>query len=339
MRNMNCCQGLGLKFVCTVTCCALLTALPSRGASGGSAPGAPAEADIPALRSFPVKGVVRQVVPETQTLLVAHQSIPGFMEAMTMPFRVSQSAFPADLHVGDRISFQLHVTEQQSWIDHISREGPGSGEEPAHGPDGPVRALLPKARHPLLDCRFTNELGHVVTLADFRGQALAITFFFTRCPIPDFCPRLSRNFEEASQRLLALPDGPTNWHFLSFSFDPAYDTQATLKAYAERYHYDPRHWSFLTGAPDKIAQLAAQADVKFQPDNGFFNHNFRTLIIDASGRLQTSFPIGGNLSDAIVSEVLKAAAVTGPPAFAAVQPSHTPPLPNASTPLPDVANK
>jgi protein SCO1/2 len=162
----------------------------------------------------------------------------------------------------------------------------------------------------LLDFKFTNELGQAVSLNDFHGQALAITFFFTRCPIPDYCPRLSKNFQEASQKLSALKDGPTNWHFLSVSFDTKYDTVPVLKAYAEAYHYDPAHWSFLTGPADQIGELARLSDVKFDADGGLFNHNFRTLIIDAAGHLQMSFPIGGNLSNAIVEEIRKAAAVT-----------------------------
>jgi protein SCO1/2 len=164
-------------------------------------------------------------------------------------------------------------------------------------------------RHPLLDYPFTNELGQPVKLSDFRGQALAITFFFTRCPIPDYCPRLSKNFEEASQKLSALPGGPTNWHFLSVTFDPELDTPPVLKAYGERYQYDPKHWSFLTGARDKISELAGDSGVQLERASGFINHNFRTLIINADGHLQMIFPMGGNLSDAIVAEVLKAAVV------------------------------
>ena len=170
----------------------------------------------------------------------------------------------------------------------------------------------------LLNCKFTNELGQAVSLNDFHGQALAITFFFSRCPIPQYCPRLARNFQEASKKLLATPNAPTNWHFLSFSFDPDFDTATVLKAYGKRYDYDPRHWSFLTGPKDKLAALAAESNVTFEPDSGFYNHNFRTLIIDAAGHLQMVFPTGGDLSGAIVTEILKAAAVTNHPAGAGV---------------------
>jgi len=89
-----------------------------------------------------------------------------------------------------------------------------------------------------------------------------------------------------------------------------------LKGYGERYHYDPTHWSFLTGPANKIGDLARLSDVTFERDGGSFNHNFRTLIIDPNGHLQTFFPTGGNLSDAIVDEILKGAAVKNGAAFA-----------------------
>jgi protein SCO1/2 len=161
-----------------------------------------------------------------------------------------------------------------------------------------------------LDGQFTNELGRAVTLSEFRGQALAITFIYTRCPMPQFCPRLSKNFQEVSAKLAAMTNGPVNWHLLSVTFDPATDTPSVLKAYGERYAYDAEHWSFLTGAPEQISALARSAGVSYKPNGGMVDHNFRTLIIDPAGRLQMVFPTSGDLSDQIVEQILKAAAVT-----------------------------
>jgi protein SCO1/2 len=287
--------------------CQCGTALLTFCAPLSSGTAAPATAQPPETQSFSVKGSVREVRRGAQTLLVSHEAIAGYMEAMTMPFRVKEPIALDALQGGDQITFQLHVTDEQSWIDHISKIGFSAGAEikPIVPPPAPA-----KPQHRLMDYRFTNELGQAVSLGEFRGQALAITFIFTRCPIPDYCPRLSRNFQEASQALPGMTNAPANWHFLSVSFDPDFDTPERLKAYAERYGYDPQHWSFLTGPRDKIAELAAQSDVTFEPESGFFNHNFRTLIIDAAGRLQTTFPIGGNLSQVIVSEMFKAAAAT-----------------------------
>lgn len=281
-------------------------------------PGAPANEPKTNLLTFAVKGVVLELKPDDQTVVIEHEAISNYMAAMTMPFNVKQPQELAGLQSGDAISFRLLVGENESWIDQILKTGRRSTSEQsgqrhaeARTPTNIVRSV--SGKHPLLDYQFTNELGETVSLGQFNGQALAITFFFTRCPIPDFCPRLSKNFQDAVEKIRALPGAPTNWHFISVSFDTEFDTPAVLKAYAERYHYDSKHWSFLTGRADKIAELARLSDVTFDRDGGFFNHNFRTLIIDASGHLQMAFPMGGNLSDAIAVEIRKAAAVTNAP--------------------------
>ena len=262
------------------------------------------------IKTFPVKGVVKELPANGKTVVISHEAIPGYMDAMTMPFNVKNPKDLADLRVGETIAFRLFVGDTESWIDQISHTANSPAlEKQATVTAAPADAAA-RPRHPLLDYKFTNELGQAVSLNDFKGQALGITFFFTRCPIPEFCPRLSKNFQQASEKLLAMTNAPSNWHFLSFSFDPAFDTPTVLKAYAERYQYDSNHWSFLTGPTNQIAELAAESDVKIERDGSFYNHNFRTLVVDASGHLQMVFPIGGDLSDALVAEMLKAATAT-----------------------------
>jgi protein SCO1 len=260
------------------------------------------------IHAFAVSGIVRSVQPETRQVTISHETIPGYMTAMTMPFHARQTEALNSLNPGDTIRFRLSVTETESSIDQIVKLASAA---PIHSESAsPVEGHPAQAGHPLLSFAFTNELGQPVTLQSFHGQALAITFFFTRCPLPDFCPRLSRNFSEASQELSRLENGPTNWHFLSVSFDPEFDSPGVLQAYGRRYHYDPAHWSFLTGPKVQIGELARLSNVQVTPDQGLFNHNFRTMIVDANGRLQMVFPVGGDLSHDIVLEMLKAAGGT-----------------------------
>ncbi len=230
------------------------------------------------------------------------------MDAMTMPFKARNPADLAGLSAGDKITFRLQVNDTESRVDEIVKTGsvaPAPPRKPAETVPAPVIH-----HHPLLDYKFTNELGQAVSLNDFRGQALAITFFYTRCPLPDFCPRLSKILQEASAKLLARPGAPTNWHFISVSIDPEFDTPEMLKTYAGIYQADPAHWSFLTGPTEQISQLANQSGVTYRSVDGSIDHNFRTLIVDPNGHLQMVFPTGGDLSDMIVQEILKAAAVT-----------------------------
>jgi|ERR1043166_4489879 protein SCO1/2 len=251
---------------------------------------------------FSANGLVKEIKADGQTLVVQHEAIPNFMEAMTMPFRVKDSKTVKGIAPGTRINFQLFVTPTESWIDEVKVTGAG-GPAAQGGSKPEPKASAGTVRR---DFHFTNELGQAVSLADFQGQALAMTFFFTRCPIPEYCPRLSKNFAEASKKLAAMPGAPTNWHFLSITFDPEHDTPGALRTYGRIYDYDGRYWSFLTADRETTDALARMFGFRFQADGALFNHDFRTVIVDAAGKVQMIYPIGGNLSDSIVQEMLKA---------------------------------
>jgi protein SCO1/2 len=256
-------------------------------------------------RTFAVRGVVQEIKPDRKMAIIKHEAIPGYMESMTMAFDPKTTNEFANVGPGDEIEFLLVVTPNDSWIEKVNKTGHTMPVPTASGAAATTN-VASGSRHPLMDYAFTNQLGQPVTLSGFRGQALAITFFFTRCPVPEYCPRLSKNFEEACAELKALPNAPTNWHLLSVTIDPEFDTPAALRAYAKRYQHDPKHWSFVTGPKDKIIELARESGMSMKPDEGLLTHNFRTLIIDPASKLQMSFPISGDISDGIVSELLKA---------------------------------
>jgi protein SCO1 len=273
----------------------------------GSAVFSSAQSSSPA-RMFSAQGIVEELNPENQTVVIRHQAISNYMDAMTMPFHVKNSVDLSGLKRGDQVTFRLHITDDESWVDHFQKIGTVSLKENKTAPQ-PAAMPAPHPDKSLLDYKFTNELGQAVSFNDFRGQALAITFFYTRCPLPEYCPRLSKNFQQAMQKLEAMTNAPANWHFISVSFDPQFDTPALLKSYGQGYGYDSAHWSFFTGPQDKIAALVRGAGVEYKTDGGTINHNFRTLIVDPNGHLQMVFPISGDLSDQIVSEILKAVAI------------------------------
>jgi protein SCO1/2 len=175
-----------------------------------------------------------------------------------------------------------------------------------------VRDVEPLAiGDPLPDYRFTNELGEPVHLHQFHGQALAITFVFTRCPYPTFCPRMSGNFHEAEEKLCQLTNAPTNWHLLTVSFDPEFDTPVRLKAYAENYGYDSRHWNFLSGELIEVTALADGLGMEFWHDaTGSLNHNLRAAVVDPQGRVQKIFVGNKWTSDDLVAEILRASKIS-----------------------------
>jgi protein SCO1/2 len=287
-----------VSFFLIVLLTALVVSCRSRQPARASAKGAEPQV-------FAVKGVVREIKPDGRTLIVKHEAITNYMAAMTMPFRARSTNELAGLKAGDEIAFRLSVTEEESWIDRITHTGHSVPVVTvAAGATTNVPGEFRLTTIP--DFALTNEFGQPLSLHGFQGRAVAMTFFFTRCPIPEYCPRLTKNFQGAIERLKALPDGPTNFHFLSISFDPV-DTPVLLRSYARQYRYDSNHWSFVTGNNEQIQELARGFGVGITKEGGVYNHNFSTVIFDAAGRLQNMWPIGGDMTDQIVTEINKAA--------------------------------
>jgi protein SCO1/2 len=162
----------------------------------------------------------------------------------------------------------------------------------------------------LPDYHFTNQLGQAISTAQFKGQALAITFLFTRCPFPDYCPRMANNFTAVQKQLLAIPNAPTNWHLLTITFDPENDTPEILRNYAEAHGADPAHSTFATGALIDITAIGEQFGLIFWKEQGsIINHNLRTIVIDASGHVQKIFTGNNWQPEDLAAEMIKASKV------------------------------
>lgn len=278
-------------------------------ALAGSAPSASASTNQ---QAFQVKGVVKELKPDGKTIVIKHEEVPNYMPAMTMPFEVKNTDELRGLQPGNAITFRMIVTDTDGWIDHIMKlNAPQPAEQPSRPALRLARDVDPlKVGDLLPEYHFTNELGQTVSTRQFKGQALVFTFFFTRCPFPTFCPLMSINFAETQNKLLALPHGPTNWHMLSISFEPEFDSPVILKAYAERYNYNPAHWSFVTGELIDVTAIGEQVGESFGHDEtGAVRHNLRTVVVDTQGRVQKIIPENKWTSDELVAEIVKAAAV------------------------------
>jgi protein SCO1 len=263
------------------------------------------------LQTFHVKGVIKELFPERKKVKIAHEAIPSYMEAMTMMLDVREARELAGLQVGDAVSFRMLVTDDDGWIDQLKKlDGPRTPLPPEPATFRRVREVEPLAvGDKLPDYTFTNTLGRAVRLSEFQGQALAITFIFTRCPFPTFCPRLSSNFSETAETLKTMANGPTNWHLLSITIDPEYDTPERLRAYAQRYKADPAHWDHLTGPLIDVTAISEQFGLQFWRSNPNepINHNVRTVVVDASGRIQWITPENEWKSDTLVEQMVRAA--------------------------------
>lgn len=236
-----------------------------------------------------VRGVVKGLQPGEQKLLVDHEEIPGFMEAMTMPFNVADTNDFDGITTNDQIHFRLVVETNRSWIDQINKVGQAMNLTNQTRPMfRKVREVDPLAVGDILpNYPFTNSFGKPFNTDDFRGEVLAITLIFTRCPLPDFCPRMSANFNAMYQSLQTDASGPTNWHLMSLSFDPEFDTPSVLRFYSQRFEPDPKKWSFATGALIELDDITERFGMFFSREaSGIsFNHNLRTIILDPYGRI------------------------------------------------------
>ena len=228
------------------------------------------------------------------------------MAAMTMDFSVRDTNALAGFAPGDEIAFTLVVTETDDWIENLKRIGKVGG---VSGPPG-WRAVEPELAvgDPLPDYEFTSETGRAVKFSDFRGRAVAFTFFFTSCPLPEYCPRMNRNFSEARKILLADSAAPANWQLLSLSFDSAFDQPQILAGYAGIYRgANADHWLFAVASTNTLAALAPKVDLNFWRENGTLSHNLRTIVLDPSGKIFKQFD-GNDWTPAQLADALRAAA-------------------------------
>ncbi|HEY6228255.1 MAG TPA: SCO family protein, partial [Verrucomicrobiae bacterium] len=259
-------------------------------------------------RVYTLRGVVKEIISPTKAK-IQHEAIPGYMEAMTMDFDVKKTNELARIKVGDQIKADMVVTEDDGWLENIVRTGEApvavTGDTNQGISFSKSRDVELSVGDPIPDYAFVNEEGKPIRFSDFKGQALGITFIFTRCPFPTFCPRMTSNFEKVAADL-AKPGGPTNWHLLSISFDPEYDTPERLAEHAKRFKRDPAKWNFVTSEKAEIKALTDQLGLQFFSRNGTIEHNLRTVIIDASGRIAQIY-IGNEWDvDEFIAEMKKA---------------------------------
>ncbi len=227
-----------------------------------------------------MEGLVVKVDPANRIILVSHRPIGHYMPPMTMPFHVAAHEDLTRLTPGTRLDFDLRVGKHQSEarnlkprITHL--EGIDGKEIPV---ERPANKLAVGTEVP--DFTLTDQSGRSTSLSQFRGRVVAIDFIYTRCPLPDVCPRLSANFSYLTKRL-----GGRNLTLLSITIDPAWDRPEILTEYAHRWQADGENWRFLTGPVDRIGNVAGLFGLIYWPEEGSITHTVATAIVSQDGRL------------------------------------------------------
>lgn len=238
--------------------------------------------------SFPLAGVVVEVDTSRLRVVITHDEIPDYMPAMTMPFKVRDRELLNSLEPGDSVTGILAISRVESWLADMRVVVPGEPAKPLSASGLNVsRLFLPGEELP--DLVFLDQNAQRVRLGDYRGKVVALTFIYTRCPIPDFCIRMSDYFARI-QRAMKKNYGKSDaWQLVTVSFDPVFDRPAVMRSYGENYGADFSRWSFLTD-PDTsgrtLLRLAGGFDLLFEDDEGaLIAHNLRTAVIDRNGVL------------------------------------------------------
>jgi protein SCO1 len=238
-------------------------------------------------RTYQLTGQILVVKPETNEVLVKHDDIPGFMPAMTMPYTVDDPSALTARAPGDLITATLNVGRERAFLSAIAKTGT------APLPDD-ARTTIPaaagvdilQAGDAVPDATLIDQDGRPIALTAFRGSAFAVSFIYTRCPLPQFCPLIDRRYGEVQK--LAANDAALagKIKLLSISFDPAFDRAEVLRTHAAKVGADPDVWRFATADAAVVDRLAAQFGINvIREKDGTITHNLRTAVIDPAGRV------------------------------------------------------
>ena len=242
-------------------------------------------------------------------VVVDHEAIPGFMDAMTMPYQLKDPSITGELHPGDTITADVLVSknsEETVVLDHIVVIAQG---KPDYKPA--IFYHVPTPGDTVPDFKLRNQDGRAIHLNQFRGKALLLTFIYTRCPLPNFCPLVTRNFAVINKELEASPALYAKTHLLCVSFDPEHDTPARLRAYGAEYIGSDAmsafaHWDFAVPSQPELLEMAKFFDVGITHGaNGTITHTLSTTLIDDHGKVVQFYPGNEWTPEQIVTDLKK----------------------------------
>ena len=258
-------------------------------------------------KRFELGGRVVAVDPALRQLTVAHQDVPGLMKGMTMPFIVGKQdewVFRA-IAPGDQIHATVVISDHAELQDISFSKGAG-----AQG-DGTSPLHIPQPGEEIPDVVLINQNGQRIDLRQFRGKPLLLTFVYTRCPFPDYCLRMSSNFEQVLQQLQKNATAFADVQLLSISIDPEHDKPAVLREYGEHYvgRIDPKfqHWQFASGSPQQVRKAADFFGLAYNTRDGQIVHGLSTVLVGKDGKVLKVYSGNAWKPDEVAADVVAAA--------------------------------
>jgi protein SCO1/2 len=234
---------------------------------------------------FDLRGKVVAADRNAGTVTLAHEAIPGYMAAMTMTYPLEDRWAFDVLKPGQTVTATLVVASDRAWLEGIVVTEEAKPESNSLAPPESARPLLGEE---VPDFPLLNQDGKRIQLHQYRGRALLLTFIYTRCPLPDYCPLMSKNFAQILAEVLNDPKLSSSTRLLSISIDPEYDKPAVLRAYARDVAGNPHpfdHWEFASGTPEQVRKVAEFFGLKYWTEGGQIVHALVTALIGTDGKI------------------------------------------------------
>ena len=269
-----------------------------------------------ALKRYPFTGRIVTLDKANQSAVINGDAIPGFMDPMAMDYKIKLAADFSQLAVGDSVSAEVVVQENKDtggaadyWLENVKVVGhakPSGGKPTAEMQGG---QHIPAAGDEVPNFQFTNQDGRRISLKQYRGRVLFVTFIYTRCPFPDYCPRVGAQFAQLNQQLAADPALAGKTHLLCVSFDPAQDTPKVLRDYGFLMVHSRQaaifdRWEFAVPRAGDLPQIADYFALTYKPENGLITHSLSTAVVGPDGKIVSWY----HGSEWQVSELVKDAA-------------------------------
>jgi protein SCO1/2 len=265
-----------------------------------------------AQQHFTIRGTV--VGTDATSVTLDGEAIPGFMDAMTMPYKLKDPSVRSELHPGDHITATILADHDEGGFHNVLLDDivVTAQARPDYKPA--VQYHVPSPGDVVPDFKLLNQSGRTIDFAQFKGKVLLITFIYTRCPLPDFCVRMSRNFADIDKALATDPAVYAKTHLLSISFDPGYDTPKVLRSYGGAYtgRYTKEtfaHWDFAAPSEKELPAITQYFDVGVTPgDAKTLTHSLSTVLIGKDGKVAAWYPDNEWKPEDVVAAMKKAAA-------------------------------
>ncbi len=269
----------------------------------------------PTYKIYKLRGKVVATNPATGEVTLNHEAIPGFMDAMTMPYKLKDPSILSELHPGDVLTADVLVSQADDadvLLDHIVIVAQA---KPDYRPQ--VQYHVPTPGDVVPDFAMRNQDGRAIHLGQFHGKAVLITFIYTRCPLPNFCPLVTRNFATLEKQLASSPALYAKTHLLSVSFDPDHDTPERLRSYGAAYIGSQAktafaHWDFAVPQKPVLAEMVKYFDIGMTNEaDSTITHTLSTTLIGSDGKVVSFYPGNEWTPEQVMTDIRKAVGAAG----------------------------